>query len=144
MLGERNMASINERIKEFRNQLHLSQDYVAKYLKVSRSTYTQMENGKRKVLANEVMLLSNLFGVSTDSLLNGSELSQPATLFARSFENQTIMKKKYTQEDVMNGFHNRKKVLHYQEEEISIKFLNVQEEIMNLIRFKEQTKVKRK
>lgn len=111
MLGERNMASINERIKEFRNQLHLSQDYVAKYLKVSRSTYTQMENGKRKVLANEVMLLSNLFGVSTDSLLNGSELSQPATLFARSFE-------KLDQRD--------------------------QEEIMNLIRFKEQTKVKRK
>ncbi|MCR4834028.1 MAG: helix-turn-helix domain-containing protein, partial [Butyrivibrio sp.] len=45
------MANINERIKELRTQLHLSQDYVAKFLGVNRSTYTQMENGKRKVLA---------------------------------------------------------------------------------------------
>jgi len=105
------MSSINERIKELRNQLHLSQDYVAKYLGVSRSTYTQMENGKRRMLADEVALLSNLFGVSTDSLLNNPELSQPATVFARSFE-------KLDQRD--------------------------QEEIMNLIRFKEQIKAQRK
>ena len=104
------MANVHERIKELRNQLHLSQDYVAKYLGISRSTYTQMENGKRKVLADEVAQLSNLFGVSTDSLLNNTELSQPATVFARSFE-------KLDQRD--------------------------QEEIMNLIRFKEQIKVQR-
>ena len=105
------MSNINERIKELRNQLHLSQDYVAKYLGVSRSTYTQMENGKRRMLADEVALLSNLFGVSTDSLLNNPELSQPATVFARSFE-------KLDQRD--------------------------QEEIMNIIRFKEQIKAQRK
>ena len=105
------MANVHERIKELRNQLHLSQDYVAKYLGISRSTYTQMENGKRKVLADEVAQLSNLFGVSTDSLLNNTELSQPATVFARSFE-------KLDQRD--------------------------QEEIMNLIRFKEQIKAQKK
>ena len=104
------MANVHEKIKELRNQLHLSQDYVAKYLGISRSTYTQMENGKRKVLADEVAQLSNLFGVSTDSLLNNTELSQPATVFARSFE-------KLDQRD--------------------------QEEIMNLIRFKEQIKAQR-
>ncbi len=69
-----------------RNHFHLSQDYVAKYLGMSRSTYTQMENGKRKVLAEEVSSLSTLFGVSADSLLNDTEFSQPAALFARSFE----------------------------------------------------------
>ena len=105
------MSNVNEKIKELRNQLHLSQDYVAKYLGMNRSTYTQMENGKRKVLADEVAQLSNLFGVSTDSLLNNTELSQPATVFARSFE-------KLDQRD--------------------------QEEIMNLIRFKEQIKAQRK
>ena len=104
------MANVHERIKELRNQLHLSQDYVAKHLGINRSTYTQMENGKRKVLADEVAQLSNLFGVSTDSLLNNTELSQPATVFARSFE-------KLDQRD--------------------------QEEIMNLIRFKEQIKAQR-
>ncbi len=80
------MANVYERIKELRTQLHLSQDYVAKYLGINRSTYTQMENGKRKVLADEVAKLSKLFGVSADSLLNNTEISQPATLFARSFE----------------------------------------------------------
>ncbi len=80
------MANIHERIKEMRNQLHLSQDYVAKFLGINRSTYTQMENGKRKVLADEVAQLSILFGVSADSLLNNTEISQPATMFARSFE----------------------------------------------------------
>ncbi|MBP5631559.1 MAG: helix-turn-helix transcriptional regulator [Clostridia bacterium] len=104
------MENVYEKIKELRNRLHLSQDYVAKYLRISRSTYTQMENGKRKLLADEVAKLSSLFGVSTDSLLNNTELSQPATVFARSFE-------KLDQRD--------------------------QEEIMNLIRFKEQIKSQR-
>ena len=80
------MAMVNERIKELRNQLHLSQDYVAKYLGINRSTYTQMENGNRKVLADEVAKLSILFGVSADSILRDNEMSHPATLFARSFE----------------------------------------------------------
>ena len=48
------MAKINEKIKEMRNQLHLSQDYVASFLGINRSTYTQMENGKRKILADEL------------------------------------------------------------------------------------------
>ena len=80
------MAKIYERIKELRTQLNLSQDYIAKYLGVSRSTYTQMENGNRKVLADDVAQLSKLFGVTADSLLNETEISQPTTMFARSFE----------------------------------------------------------
>ena len=80
------MANVHERIKELRTQLHLSQDYVARYLGINRATYTQMENGKRKVLADEVAKLSSLFGVTTDSMLNNTEMSQPAALFARSFE----------------------------------------------------------
>ena len=80
------MKKMNERIKELRTQLHLSQDYVAKYLGLNRSTYTQMENGNRKVLADEVAKLSSLFGVTADSLLNDTEMSQPAIIFARSFE----------------------------------------------------------
>lgn len=78
---------INEKMKELRSQLHLSQDYVAKYLGVNRSTVTQMENGNRKILADEVSKLCTLFGVSADTLINETELSQPTTVFARSFEN---------------------------------------------------------
>ncbi len=80
------MAKVNERIKELRLRLHLSQDYVATFLGISRSTYTQMENGNRKVLADEVAKLSDLFGVSADNILNDIEISQPTMIFARSFE----------------------------------------------------------
>ena len=80
------MKTINEKIKELRLRLHLSQEYVAKYLGVSRSTFTQMENGNRKILADDVSKLCVLFGVSADMLLGNTEMSQPTTVFARSFE----------------------------------------------------------
>ena len=79
------MKGLNERIKELRTQLHLSQEYVANYLGINRATFTQMENGNRKVTAEDVSMLSKLFGVSADTILNGTEISQPATVFARSF-----------------------------------------------------------
>lgn len=77
---------INERIKNFRNRLHLSQEYVANFLGISRATYTQMENGKRKITAEDISRLSELFGVTADALLNENKISQPSTVFARSFE----------------------------------------------------------
>ncbi|MBO5535262.1 MAG: helix-turn-helix transcriptional regulator [Clostridia bacterium] len=89
---------INEKMKDLRSQLHLSQDYVAKYLGVNRSTVTQMENGNRKILADEVSKLCTLFGVSADTLINETELSQPTTVFARSFENLD----KNDQAEIMN------------------------------------------
>lgn len=78
--------NINVRIKNYRNQLHLSQEYVANFLGINRATYTQMENGNRKITAEDVSKLSDLFGVTADALLNENKLSQPATVFARSFE----------------------------------------------------------
>lgn len=80
------MTTINERIKNFRNQLHLSQEYVANFLGLNRATYTQMENGKRKITAEDVSRLSELFGVTADAILSESQMSQPAAVFARSFE----------------------------------------------------------
>jgi len=77
---------IYERVKELRNKLHLSQDYVAKYLGVSRATVTQMENGKRKILADDISRLSVLFGLSPNDILGEYEISEPATVFARSFD----------------------------------------------------------
>lgn len=104
------MEKLNERIKMYRNQLHLSQEYVAKYLGVNRATFTQIELGNRKVSAEDLAKLGTLFGVSSDALLYGQDLLQPTTLFARSFDNL---------------------------DEID------QEEIMNLIRFKQMMKAQR-
>ena len=109
-LRRKTMKAIYERIKDYRNQLHLSQVYVANYLGINRATYTQMENGNRKITAEDISKLSALFGVNADTLVNNKEISQPAIMFARSFE-------KLDEAD--------------------------QEEIMNLIRFKEQMKLQR-
>ncbi|MFR9098698.1 MAG: hypothetical protein ACLVI9_02365 [Anaerostipes hadrus] len=45
-----------------------------------------MENGKRKITAEDVARLSELFGVTADALLTENKMRQPATVFARSFE----------------------------------------------------------
>ena len=101
---------INERIREYRTQLQLSQEYVANYLKVNRATFSQIELGNRKVTAEEVAKLGILFGVSSDILLYGEKIAAPSVAFARSFD-------QLDEHD--------------------------QNEIMNLIRFKEMMKAQR-
>jgi len=95
------MKTLGERIKEYRLRLNLTQEYVATYLGVNRATVTQMENGNRKITADEISKLSSLFGVSADMLLNGKELSRPATVFARSFEQLN----ERDQAEIMNLIH---------------------------------------
>ena len=80
------MRYVWERIKDLRQAQHLSQEYVAKYLDMSRATYTQMENGNRKVTADDLAKLSELFSVSADSILKDDIVELPANMFARSFE----------------------------------------------------------
>ena len=80
------MKNIFERIKELRNNMHLSQEYVASYLGMNRATFSQLENGKRKVTAEDMYKLTDLFGISADALLHGSQESEPTAVFARSFE----------------------------------------------------------
>ena len=70
------MNDICKRLKELRNGLHLSQEYIANYLNVNRATYTQMENGKRKITVEDLGKLSILFGVSTDYLIHGKPLNE--------------------------------------------------------------------
>ncbi len=77
---------INERIKECRIQLHLSQEYIANYLGINRASYSQIELGNRKVSAEEISKLSILFEVPVDSLLYGEKFEIPSVVFARSFE----------------------------------------------------------
>ena len=77
---------LHERIKKLRTNLHLSQEYVAKILGVNRNAIVEIEAGKRKVSAEELGKLGELFKVSTDELLNGRQVEMPTTMFARKFE----------------------------------------------------------
>ncbi len=79
------MKALYERIKEARTQLHLSQDYVAKFLGVNRTAIVEIESGKRKVSADELGKFSELFQIPADELLNGRNTEMPVQMFARRF-----------------------------------------------------------
>lgn len=64
------MSNLGKRIKDFREQLGISQERLAALIGVSRPTISQIEHGERKIYANELINLSDTFGVSVDSLLN--------------------------------------------------------------------------
>lgn len=79
------MNKINERIKNARSNLHLSQEYVANYLGVNRTAVVEIESGKRKVSAEELGKFSELFQIPSDELLYGKSTSMPIEMFARKF-----------------------------------------------------------
>jgi len=68
------MSEINkrlgQRIKEFRDNLGISQQKFAELLEVSRPTISQLENGERRISADELIKLSEIFNLSVDNLLD--------------------------------------------------------------------------
>jgi len=58
------------KIKKIREEIGLSQEELAKELKISRVTLSQIENGERKISAEEVTELSKIFNIPSDVLLD--------------------------------------------------------------------------
>ena len=67
------MAKIGQRTAELRKRAGISQQRLAEMLGVSRTTITQIENGKRKVSVDELEKLSEIFNLSMDNLLSSKE-----------------------------------------------------------------------
>ncbi len=61
---------LGERIKGLREEFGYSQAQVAKVLKINRVSLSQIENGERKVSAQELSAFSKLFNLTTDSILD--------------------------------------------------------------------------
>lgn len=80
------MTKLNERIKNARKQLHLSQEYVANFLGVNRNAIIEIESGKRKVSAEELGKFSELFHITTDELLHGNNDYTSGQIFIKNFE----------------------------------------------------------
>jgi len=64
------MISIGKRIKDLREGLGMSQQKLAEMLDVARPTISQIESGDRKICADEILKLSQVFNISTDILLD--------------------------------------------------------------------------
>jgi len=64
------MPNIAHRIKELRKLTGMSQQRLADLMGVVRPTISQIENGERKIYTDELIKLSEIFGVSVGSLLD--------------------------------------------------------------------------
>ncbi|MDH7513977.1 MAG: DUF4065 domain-containing protein [Clostridiales bacterium] len=64
------MTSLGQRIKQIRQSLGLSQQALAEKLGVSRPSVSMIENGERKVYAEELKKLAGIFNLSVDALVD--------------------------------------------------------------------------
>lgn len=62
-------SAIGQKIRQFRVKADLSQEQVAKKLGLNRVSYTQLEQGNRKVLADELVEIAKVFNTTPDVLL---------------------------------------------------------------------------
>lgn len=75
-----------ERLKKARENLNLTQEYVANFLGIPRSAVAQMENGKRKVSSDELHALCILYGLSADFVLGTIPSISQEEVFTRRFD----------------------------------------------------------
>lgn len=63
-------AKIGRRIRDLRDKTGMSQDALARKMKLPRSAVSQIESGARKIATDELLKLSRIFHVPVDDLLN--------------------------------------------------------------------------
>lgn len=61
---------LGNKIKKLRGQIGLSQEELARRLNISRVAVSQIENGQRRIRADEIAMLSKIFNITSDILLN--------------------------------------------------------------------------
>lgn len=64
------MMSIGEKVKYLRKSQNMSQDELAKNLKINRNYLSRIETDKSEPTASIIRNISNLFGISVSSLLD--------------------------------------------------------------------------
>lgn len=61
---------LGERVKKLREEARFSQERLSQLLKISRVSISQIENGERKIGAEEIAEIAKIFNVSPDILLD--------------------------------------------------------------------------
>jgi transcriptional regulator with XRE-family HTH domain len=70
------METLGKRIKALREALRINQEELAKKLKMDRASISLVENDKRSLKADELILLSRAMNISIDELLNVQSLPE--------------------------------------------------------------------
>lgn len=71
---------IGNNIKEFRNRLGLSQDQVADFIGVDRTTITKYESGDREVSLVQLEKFCDLFAIEIEDLFEEDSVNKSANL----------------------------------------------------------------
>ena len=64
---------VGQRLKERRNELNMTQDFVAEQLGITRQTISNWENGRSYPDIERIIRLSELYHLSLDELLKGDQ-----------------------------------------------------------------------
>ena len=78
--------TLSSNLRECRNKLKLSQEYVANFLGVNRLAITAIEKGTRNVTAEELHKFSEIYGVSMEKLQTGQDQDSETKVFARLYD----------------------------------------------------------
>ena len=68
--------NLNQKITQLRNDNNWSQEELAEKLNVSRQSVSKWESGQSKPDLDKIVVLSNIFDVSTDYLLKDNRKLQ--------------------------------------------------------------------
>ncbi len=93
------MKEIGARIKEYREKLSFSQEFVANQVGLNRSAIAKIESGDQSLKSVELDKLATLFGVTADEILKGNDsVYDEARVFARAIDGLSENDKK----EIMN------------------------------------------
>ena len=85
-------VKLAERLREVREYLGLSQEFVAQQTSISRAAISAIENGKRKVEALELTALAGLYKYPVTYFIGGA-LEEPASVRAIAREAASLTDK---------------------------------------------------
>ena len=89
-IGESNsiidMDNLGRRLKKIREKTRFTQEEIAGMLGVRRLVITNIENGTRKITADELYFFSKIYGLSMEELYTGEDKEKRIAKFSRTFD----------------------------------------------------------
>lgn len=80
------MENLGRRLKSLREKTRFTQEEIAKMLGVKRLVITNIENGTRKITAEELYFFSKIYGLSMEELYTGEYKEKRIAKFSRKFD----------------------------------------------------------
>ena len=88
------MENLGRRLKSLREKTRFTQEEIARMLGVRRLVITNIENGTRKITAEELYFFSKIYGLSMEELYTGEDKEKIIAKFSRKFDELSNKSKK--------------------------------------------------